>query len=186
MSEINTTAVTAPTNYPGTPLKVGSSGSDVTLMQQYLNGLGVVYTAVNRLAADGKYGAETRNAVIRFQKQFSLTADGVIGRNTWNAIVAVYLSVAGYRPLDVTTKYLGLIAAGASGDQVRFIQSYLNAIKKQYNYTWPTLTVDGKYGAKTALAVAGFQSAYNLSVDGKVGRNTWSSMLPEFNKVIKM
>ena len=185
MSEMNTTTQ-APANYPGTPLRIGSSGSNVTLMQQYLNGLGVVYTAVNRLSTDGKYGAETQKAVIRFQKQFSLPADGVIGQNTWNAITAVYLSVAAYRAIDVTTKYLGLMTAGSSGDQVRFVQSYLNAIKKQYNYTWPTLTVDGKYGANTALAVAGFQSAYNLSVDGKVGKNTWSSMIPEFNKVIKM
>lgn len=185
MSEINTTQNTYPV-YPGTPLRVGSSGSNVTVMQQYLNGLGVVYTGVNRLNVDGKYGAATRDAVRRFQKQFSLAADGVIGKNTWNAIVAVYLSVAAYRPLDVTTKYPGVLSAGSSGDHVRFIQSYLNTVRKQYNYNWPNLTVDGRFGANTALAVAGYQSAYNLSIDGKVGRNTWASMLPEFNKVIKM
>ena len=186
MSEMNNTNTAASPVYPGTPLRVGSSGSNVTLMQQYLNGLGVIYTGVNRLTVDGRFGANTRNATMRFQKQFSLNPDGVIGRNTWNAIVAVYLSVAAYRPLDVTTKYPGLISAGSSGDHVRFIQSYLNNIRKQYNYTWPTLTVDGSYGANTALAVAGFQSAYNLSVDGKVGPNTWAQMIPEFNKVIKM
>ncbi len=185
MSEINTTQNNYPA-YPGTPLRVGSSGNNVRVMQQYLNGLGVVYTAVNRLATDGKFGAATQNAVIRFQKQFSLTADGVIGQNTWNAIVAVYLSVAAYRPVDVTTKYLGVISAGSSGDHVRFIQSYLNSVRKQYDYNWPDLTVDGRFGANTSLAVAGYQSAYNLAVDGKVGRNTWASMIPEFNRVIKM
>ena len=88
MSETNTTQNSYPV-YPGTPLRVGSSGNNVTVMQQYLNGLGVVYTGVNRLNVDGKYGAATRDAVRRFQKQFSLAADGVIGKNTWNAIVAV-------------------------------------------------------------------------------------------------
>ncbi|MBE6877727.1 MAG: peptidoglycan-binding protein [Ruminococcaceae bacterium] len=185
MSEMNTTQNTYPV-YPGTPLRVGSSGSNVTTMQQYLNGLGVVYTGINRLSTDGKYGAMTRDAVRRFQKQFSLNADGVIGQNTWNAILAVYLSVAAYRPLDVTTSYPGVLSAGSSGDHVRFIQSYLNTVKRQYNFNWPTLTVDGRFGANTALAVAGYQSAYNLSIDGKVGRNTWASMIPEFNRVIKM
>ena len=185
MSETNTTQSNSPV-YPGTPLRVGSSGNNVRIMQQYLNGLGVVYTAVNRLSTDGKFGAATQNAVIRFQKQFSLSADGVIGKNTWNAIVAVYLSVAAYRPVDVTTKYPGVISSGSSGDHVRFIQSYLNTVRKQYNYNWPNLTVDGRFGANTALAVAGYQSAYNLSIDGKVGRNTWASMIPEFNKVIKL
>lgn len=185
MSEINTIQNNYPV-YPGKPLRVGSSGKDVTVMQQYLNGLGVVYTGVNRLSADGKYGAATRDAVRRFQKQFSLNADGIIGQNTWNAIVAVYLSVAAYRPLDVTTKYIGVLSAGAQGDQVRFIQSYMNAVHKQYGYNWPLLTVDGRFGANTALAVAGYQAAYNLSIDGKVGKNTWASLIPEFNKVTKM
>lgn len=185
MSEINTAQNNYPV-YPGKPLRVGSSGKDVTVMQQYLNGLGVVYTGVNRLATDGKYGAATRDAVRRFQKQFSLNADGVIGKNTWNAIVAVYLSVAAYRPLDVTTKYPGVLSAGSRGDHVRFIQSYLNTIRQQYNYTWPVLTVDGRFGANTALAVAGYQSAFNLSIDGKVGKNTWASMIPQFNKATKI
>jgi len=79
-----------------------------------------------------------------------------------------------------------VLSAGSSGDHVRFIQSYLNTVKRQYNFNWPTLTVDGRFGANTALAVAGYQSAYNLSIDGKVGRNTWASMIPEFNRVIKM
>ena len=186
MSEMNNMSPSASPVYPGTPLRIGSSGSNVTLMQQYLNGLGVVYTGINRLTTDGRFGANTRNATIRFQKQFSLNPDGVIGRNTWNAIVAVYLSVAGYRPVDVTTRYPGLMSIGSSGDHVRFVQSYLNGIREQYNYSWPTLTVDGQFGPNTSLATAGFQSAYNLAIDGRVGPNTWAQMIPEFNRVIKM
>ena len=185
MAETNTTQSTYPV-YPGTPLKVGSTGSDVRTMQQYLNGLGVVYTGINRLDVDGKFGDNTRNATMRFQKQFSLNPDGVIGQNTWNAIVAVYLSVAAYRPLDVTTKYPGVLYNGSSGDSVRFLQSYLNAVRAQFGYTWPVLNVDGKYGKNTALAVSGYQYAYNLAVDGKVGQNTWASIVPEFNRVIKI
>ena len=186
MSDINSTNPNVSPVYPGTPLTIGSSGSDVATMQRYLNGLGVVFTAINRLNTDGNYGVNTRNAVVRFQKQFSLNPDGVIGKNTWNAIIAVYLSVAAYRPLDASTKYLGIVSTGSRGDQVRFIQSYLNAVRSQYQFTWPRLAVDGMYGPNTALAVAGFQSAYNLFVDGKVGRNTWGLLLSEFNKVTKM
>ena len=184
MAETNTNQNTYPV-YPGTPLKIGSTGSDVRTMQQYLNGAGVVYTGINRLSADGKFGTDTKNAVVRFQKQFSLNPDGVIGKNTWNAIVAVYLSVAAYRPLDVTTKFPGVLYTGSRGDPVRFVQSYLNAVRTQYGYTWPTLDVDGIYGRNTALAVSGYQYAYNLAVDGKVGQNTWASIVPEFNRVIK-
>ncbi len=172
--------------YPGTALRVGSGGSDVKIMQQYLNGIGVVYTSINRLKVDSKFGNETQNAVIRFQKQFNLSPDGVIGKNTWDKIVTVYLSVADYKPLDVKTKYPGLIMNGSSGDSVRFIQSYLNTVKKKKNYAWPTLTIDGKFGNNTRAAVSGFQYAYNLSVDGKVGSKTWNMLIPEFNTLIKL
>ncbi len=172
--------------YPGTALRVGSGGSDVKTMQQYLNGIGVVYTAINRLTVDSKFGANTQKAVIRFQKQFDLSPDGVIGKNTWNKIVEVYLSVADYKALDVKTKYPGLMVKGSSGDSVRFLQSYLNTIKKKKNLSWPTLTVDGIFGSNTQSAVSGFQYIYSLTVDGKVGTNTWSKLIPEFNTLIKV
>lgn len=171
--------------YPGTALRVGSGGSDVKTMQQYLNGIGVVYNGINRLTVDSKFGHDTQKAVIRFQKQFNLAHDGVIGKDTWNKIVAVYLSVADYKPLDVKTKYPGLMVKGASGDSVRFLQSYLNTIKKKKSLSWPTTTVDGIFGSNTQAAVSGFQYAYNLTADGKVGSNTWSKLIPEFNTLIK-
>ena len=60
-----------------TILEVGSRGSDVIKVQNrliqwgYLNG-----------AADGRYGEATRNAVLRFQRNNGLTADGRVGAST--------------------------------------------------------------------------------------------------------
>lgn len=39
--------------------------------------------------ADGKFGANTRTAVINYQKKNKLTADGVVGLNTWKKILGV-------------------------------------------------------------------------------------------------
>lgn len=171
--------------YPGTALRVGSSGSNVRLMQEYLNYLGKVYTGVATLATDGKYGSKTEDSVIQFQKQFSLSPDGVIGKNTWNAIVEVYNSVANARPDNVTTKYPSSMSVGSSGDQVRFLQSYLNTLKEKGGYSWPKLTIDGKYGNITKSAVAAFQAAYNLTPDGNAGTKTWEKLIPQFNYYIK-
>ena len=171
--------------YPGTALKNGSSGSDVRFMQQQLNKLGTVYKGINKVSEDGRFGNETRNAVIRFQKQFSLNPDGIIGRLTWNSILAVSGSIDIAEAVGVTTNYIGVLQNGSANDHVRFLQSYLNQVKTRKGYTWPTLTVDGRFGRNTALAVAGFQSAYNLAVDGKAGRATWTKLLPEFNSAIR-
>ena len=184
MANTNNQNITAPV-YPGSPLRVGSTGSSVAAMQQKLNSLGTVFTGINRLAVDGRYGASTRNAVVRFQKQFSLNPDGVIGRLTWNSILAVENTVGTTSPTDVTTRYTGVLSSGSSGDQVRFLQSYLNGVRAANNHSWPVLTVDGRFGRNTALAVAGFQSANGLTVDGRVGQNTWAALVPAFNRSTK-
>ena len=55
----------------------GSEGGTVRLVQQKLRGEG------ETLTADGKYGAKTTEAVRRYQKRNSLTADGSVGSATW-------------------------------------------------------------------------------------------------------
>ena len=183
MTNINNPAAYADPVYPGTPLRTGSSGASVALMQQHLNSLANLYTGINKLTVDGRFGANTKNAVIRFQKQFSLNPDGVIGRLTWNSILAVDNALMSGNATDVTTRYNGLLTTNSRGDQVRFLQSYLNKIREKNNYMWPTLTVDGIYGRNTALAVSGFQTVSGIAVDGKVGQNTWNKVVPAFNSV---
>ena len=63
--------------YPGIALRSGSSGGTVRLVQQKLNSLG------ERLNADGRFGAATAAAVQRFQRRNGLTADGAVGKETW-------------------------------------------------------------------------------------------------------
>jgi peptidoglycan hydrolase-like protein with peptidoglycan-binding domain len=63
-------------------LQTGSSGADVTLVQQRLTALGL-YTG----AVDGSYGPGTAAAVTTFQTSKGITpADGVVGPDTWAAL----------------------------------------------------------------------------------------------------
>ncbi|GAB0102598.1 hypothetical protein JMUB6875_15660 [Nocardia sp. JMUB6875] len=38
------------------------------------------------LTVDGRFGAQTKSAVINFQRAAGLTADGVVGAHTWQAV----------------------------------------------------------------------------------------------------
>lgn len=69
-------------------LRHGEQGGDVGKLQQDLNRLGVRDAQGNRLAEDGRFGDNTREAVIAFQKQHGLQPDGVVGRNTQAALSA--------------------------------------------------------------------------------------------------
>jgi peptidoglycan hydrolase-like protein with peptidoglycan-binding domain len=63
-------------------IQEGSSGADVTLLQQRLTALGHYSGAV-----DGSFGAGTKTAVVAFQTAEGISpADGVVGPTTWQAL----------------------------------------------------------------------------------------------------
>ena len=67
----------------GYPLtRQGSKGPYVLIAQDGLNTLGY-----DTGGLDGIFGTKTRNSVLAFQTQNQLTADGIIGNNTWNTLM---------------------------------------------------------------------------------------------------
>lgn len=66
-------------------LRMGSTGEYVTLLQTKLIQRGY---SLEPYGADGKYGNKTVEAVKAFQRDNGLTADGICGKNTWNAILS--------------------------------------------------------------------------------------------------
>ena len=71
----------APDALAATILEVGSSGSDVTKVQNKLIQYGYMTGA-----ADGRYGEKTRDAVIWFQQRNGLPVDGRVGSKTAAAL----------------------------------------------------------------------------------------------------
>lgn len=63
-------------------LKYGSKGATVMEIQAYLQQAKLYDGPV-----DGVYGPQTRQAVKLFQESLNLSADGAIGRQTWEAMV---------------------------------------------------------------------------------------------------
>ena len=55
---------------------------------KYKNLTKLVQKAIG-VKADGKFGADTKNAVINYQKKHGLTADGAVGLATWKKILGV-------------------------------------------------------------------------------------------------
>ena len=73
----NIAAITS--SYPGSPLREGSTGEDVRLIQRYLNRIRVNYPLINQIAnPNGVFADDTKKAVTTFQQIFNLTADGIV------------------------------------------------------------------------------------------------------------
>ena len=166
-----------PNAYPGAALRQGDKGQNVRLVQFWLKIARTVYTALNNLKVDGAFGAATKRAVQAFQRYFGLSADGVVGRATWNKLHEVYTDIAN----DLLSEKLrpgefpGTLRRGASGRAVRELQYYLY-LMSAYEPTLPSVTIDGEYGSATEKAVRAYQRLAGLTADGVAGRATWNSL----------
>lgn len=76
--------------YPGTPLRRGSTGADVSWLQTMLNQVAATDPSMPTLAVDGIFGAQTEQSVRQFQSNFGLAVDGVVGPVTWEALTREY------------------------------------------------------------------------------------------------
>ena len=62
-------------------VRMGSRGEEVKYLQSRLTSFGYHVGGV-----DGIFGVNTCNAVIEFQSDYGLVADGIVGKNTWAKI----------------------------------------------------------------------------------------------------
>lgn len=82
-----------PASYPGTELTKGSRGSKVRQLQEQLDAIATVYTAVPGLTPDGIYGPATEQSVKAFQSVFGLPQTGTVDFATWYKISHIYVAV---------------------------------------------------------------------------------------------
>lgn len=82
-----------PISFPGTDLTIGSSGDKVKQLQEQLNAIATVYSAIPSITPDGIYGPSTAEAVRVFQSVFGLPQTGVTNFATWYKISHIYVGI---------------------------------------------------------------------------------------------
>ena len=83
----------SPASWPGENLTIGSSGQKVRQLQEQLDAIATIYSAIPRVAPDGFYGPNTAAAVQAFQSVFGLPQTGVTDFSTWYKISHIYVGV---------------------------------------------------------------------------------------------
>jgi murein L,D-transpeptidase YcbB/YkuD len=135
----------------------GDKAHPVPSLQYLLRARGHIVTV------DGDFGPKTEAAVRAYQKEKNLAVDGIVGPQTWQALV-------------ITAR------RGDQGDAVR-------AVQEEFQYRNLSgdpskgLQVDGIFGPKTETAVRDWQQLLHdndepgMAVDGIVGPMTWQSLI---------
>lgn len=178
-------------SYPGTPLRRGSVGPNVVVVQTELNRISQNYPAIPKVSAvDGIFGAATENSVTAFQEIFNLNPDGVIGPATWYALVRLYTAVTSLSELRSQGQRFYTIAwnkgrplvPGDRGIQVEHLQ-YMLRVLAAYISQIPSVAVDGIYGSASRSAVLAAQGYFGLPQTGTVDLTTWNEIYDQFTGI---
>ena len=175
-------------------LKIGNSGKDVTKLQKALDILGYYEGRI-----DGDYGEDTAAAVLAYQKDKGLEADGVAGKTTITSIFGSCAKTANIKGASKSSassssntssssksgsqsssgnsgktvsslSEIGTIpAASEEGDSGSKVVKLQQALEFLGYYSGE---IDGHYGTKTVEAVKRFQKKRGMKQDGIAGAST--------------
>lgn len=138
------------------PVRPGDRGPAVEDIQRRLLTLGY---DLGRSGVDGVFLGKTQDAVTGFQRERGLAEDGMVGDETWSALVDATFTL-GDRMLYLRLPHF-------HGHDVLALQQALNALGFACGEV-----PDGIFGPYTERAVRDFQESSGLGPDGIVGDDT--------------
>ncbi|MGG6432665.1 peptidoglycan-binding domain-containing protein [Anoxybacillus sp. D401a] len=165
--------VTYPSNFANNlwseqTLKRGDRNDYVKTLQSWLYRAGF-----NPGGIDGVYGANTEKAVKEFQKKVGITADGIAGKQTYQALqkyVRTETTTSQSNSSNTNDQWTGqTLREGNRGQAVKDLQLMLK-------YVGYSVSVDGVYGSETEKYVKDFQKSVGLQADGIAGKNTYNAL----------
>ena len=178
-------------SYPGTPLRVGSTGPYVVILQTSLNRIAQNYPAIPKIPnIDGIFGTKTEASVKTFQQVFGLNTDGIVGPATWYRIVRLYTAVTSLSELrsqgqqfySINWQPPDALQIGSQGEYVRFLQ-YMLSVLAAYIPQIPPIAVDGIYGSSTRSAVLSAQRWLGLPETGVIDNITWDEIYDQYSGI---
>lgn len=148
--------MTTTTISPWPLIRKGDGEHPVHTLQHLLRARG------HSVTVDGDFGPRTDAAVRAFQDDKGLAVDGIVGPNTWRALIVQ-------------------VKRGSTGDAVRGVQQEFQ-FRNLSGDPSLGLQIDGIFGPKTEATVRGFQEALSIdipsvAVDGIVGPVTWQALV---------
>ena len=166
----------------GETLQLGDTGPYIRPLNYLLNFLSYLDTDIPKLNLSGEeFTEDTKEMVIAFQTSNNIEADGIVDKNTWNALLTSYNQTKELIPEEYLyyedKLYPGIfLSLGMTGDDILNLQNFLYIICEK-THQIPGVRVNGTFDELTEESIKAIQKRYNLPENGVVGPATWQKII---------
>ncbi len=166
----------------GETLQIGDTGPYIRPLNYLLNFLSYFDSDIPNLNLSGEEFTEnTKEMVIAFQTSNNIEANGIVDKNTWNALVTSYNQTKELIPEEYLyyedKLYPGIfLSLGMTGDDILNLQNFLYIICEK-THQIPGVRVNGTFDELTEESIKAIQKRYNLPENGVVGPATWQKII---------
>lgn len=190
---VTNVGISTPTDSsPTVPLRLGSLGNDVEILQTRLNRISANYPSIPKIAAvDGIFGSQTDNAVRAFQQVFGLEEDGIVGPATWYEVRQKYNAVKRLNELlseginydEISLQLPQDLRPGMRGLYVSGLQYFLNFVSA-FTTDFTDIPITSVYDEATEQLVKDFQNYAGLIPTGIADQVTWSALFDAYRGIV--
>jgi len=160
-------------------LRLGSLVPEVELLQSTLKKIGF-YTGI----IDGEFGRETESAVIRFQNEFGVVPDGIVGQTTWDRLYPYIYGYSIYRVRSGDTLFNIARKFGTSTNRILVANPNIDPNNLQINQViivpfGNVVQTDISYTYENLIRnISGLWRIYPFLQIGSIGRSVLGRNLP--------
>jgi peptidoglycan hydrolase-like protein with peptidoglycan-binding domain len=163
------------------------SSNPILQIQRILRDLERLDSGVSPVAPSGSFEADTKNAVIRFQKKYGLSPSGVVDKETWDLLHKIDEAQKDSNQLINAIQIFPNnksydIPLNSRDNIVFIIQHILNEIKNEYD-DFNELEMNGIYNKETQENIKSFQRKHLIEDVGKLSPQTLNLLFREYERI---
>ena len=159
-------------------------GEPIRNLQHFLRNISYYYSTVPAVIPDGIFSSQTREAVIGFQKTFSLPVSGSVDFDTWNYIIKVFNDISEYEADALLPKVFPatdfIINPGESPLCLYIIHSMLYSLVNIFE-NFDDFSITGTHDEPSVNLVKALQELFNLEPTGIIDKKTFNMITALYN-----
>lgn len=154
-------------------------GQPIRSLQTFLRRIAHTYSDIPGVIPDGKFGEQTKAAVMGFQSKFKMEPNGVVDNATWDKILLVYGDIIEFEGepelAEIYPAGTCVFLPGEKNENLYVIQAMMFALSLHFPNIDPA-AINGINDDANVRVVKQFQKAFGMQENGMIEKNFWNKL----------